>query len=69
MRSFQRRLERGFSSDNSVDPQIRAHILFENRSKEELVDSIKRIKSQEEELKKRNFFLKCGLERLQKDLS
>ena len=66
LRSFQRRLERRFRSDNSVDPQIRSHIPFENRSKEELVDSIKRIKSQEEELKKCNFFLKCDLERLQK---
>ena len=56
MRSFQRRLERRFRSDNSVDPQIRSHIPFENRNKEELVDSIKCIKSQEEELKKRNFF-------------
>ena len=66
LHSFQRRLERRFRSDNSVDPQICSHIPFENRSKEELVDSIKRIKSQEEELKKCNFFLKCHLERLQK---
>ena len=66
LRSFQGRLERRFRSDNSVDPQIRSHIPFENKSKEELVDSIKRIKSQEEELKKCNFFLKCDLERLQK---
>ena len=55
--SFQRRLERRLRSDNSADPQIRSHMPFENRSKEELADSVKRIKSQEEELKKCNVFL------------
>ena len=66
MRSFQRRLERRFRSDNSVHPHIRSHIPLRTEVKEELVDSVKCIKSQEEELKKRNFFLKCDLERLQK---
>ena len=62
LKSFQRRLERQFRSESN---KTRQAIPYENRSKEELVNSLRDMKHTEEGLKKENFLLKCDLQRLQ----
>ena len=58
MRTFKRRLERQFKTDNN---ETRQAIPYDHRTKEELVKSIKDIKHHEEDLKKENFLLKYDL--------